>query len=96
MDLSPLILVRYRNSRPGSEGLEDEAVPFRQLDQLGQLFLRGLGIEFQGDPDAAETDRCFFRHSQRAPEIEVPLGAHREIIEARNAAVRFAVMGEPS
>jgi hypothetical protein len=61
--------------------LEDNAIPFRQLDQPGKLLLGSWGIEVKGHPDVTETDRGFFRDSQCAPEIQIPLGYDTEIVK---------------
>src|SRR5262249_6025677 len=50
-------LQRDRDRRPRADGLIDHAISLRQLKQLVELVLRGVGIEIEAQPDLREADR---------------------------------------
>ena len=56
-----------------AQRLIDHAIPLGQLQQAGELFFSGIGIQIERQPDRPEPDRRIFRHAKRPPEIQIPL-----------------------
>ena len=56
-----------------AQGLQYDAVPFRQLEQAGELLLAGLGVEREVEPDRAESDGYLLAHAERPAKVELTL-----------------------
>jgi hypothetical protein len=57
------------------DGLIDDAVALGQLQQLVELFLRGVGVDGEAQPDLREADQGVLGDAKGTAEIEVALGA---------------------
>ena len=52
----------------------DDAVPLRQAQQRGELFLRCIGVERELQPYVLEADWSVLGHAQRSAEVEITFG----------------------
>ena len=67
----------YVHRRPVFYCLINDAIAFGELEQLMELFLRRIGIEFEPQPDLRETNRRVLGNAERTAEIEIAFGRHR-------------------
>lgn len=61
---------------PGTQCLQHHAVALGQAQQRGQLFVVSVGVEGEDQSDPQKADRHTALNTERAPEVEVPLGLH--------------------
>src|SRR3954470_9689594 len=58
------------------QGLQHHAIPLGAFEQPRQLFIVGVCVELETQPDVGETHWCLPVHTQGAPEVEVAFSPH--------------------
>src|SRR5882757_9346945 len=64
----------HLDRRAALDGLVDDAIALRELEQLIELLLRRVGLDVEAQADLREADRRVLGDAERAAEVEVALG----------------------
>src|ERR1700720_2682250 len=66
----------HLDRRAALERLVDDAVTLRELEQLIELVLGGIGVHLEAQANLRKADGRVLRHSERTAEIEIAFGGH--------------------
>jgi hypothetical protein len=72
---------RHRDRRRRAQGLVDDAVALRELEQCRALLFGEVAVDLEGETDIAEADRRALIHAEGALEIEIALGLDGGVID---------------
>ena len=80
--------------RGRAERLVDDAIAFRQLEQLRDLLGSRSGIQLEPEPDLPEPDRRFLGDAERPAEVEIALGGDGSALDRDRQAGRDRPEGD--
>src|SRR6266581_2944112 len=63
------------------ECLVNDAIPFGESKQGGQLFLAGVGVQIEAQSDLLKTDRNFFGDGESSAKIEIAFGPNGRVTQ---------------
>src|SRR5262245_48570753 len=73
--------------------LVDDAIAFRELEQLIELVLRCIGLDVEGEADLCKADRRVLGDTERAAEVEIALGRNLAGLERNVDRGRHRLQG---